>query len=163
MDGLRAAFYASNATSAPEDGGACDGGCRARCSTLLADTWSARLSGRTCPARDVLLGCLKARPCVPYGRALPGAARRLAPGGRRALRTSVERVCLWSWSAPRAALAGPRPRPLRQAYGRLRRAVRRSCACLNSYHLLCAVCGGRDLVANGCRSMQTSRSCRSLQ
>ncbi|KAK9832692.1 hypothetical protein WJX81_000516 [Elliptochloris bilobata] len=58
MDKMRQSYYASNATEKPQDGGACDSICRASCLDLLDDTWSARLHGRTCPARDVLLRCL---------------------------------------------------------------------------------------------------------
>ena len=61
LDALRSSYYGPNATAAPEDGGACDAGCRASCLALLDDTWSARLFGRTCPARDVLLRCLLVR------------------------------------------------------------------------------------------------------
>lgn len=61
LDALRSSYYGPNATHAPEDGGACDAACRAICLTLLDDTWSARLSGRTCPARAVLLRCLLVR------------------------------------------------------------------------------------------------------
>lgn len=60
---MRQAYYASNATQPPQDGGACDAGCRASCLDLLDDTWSARLTGKSCPARDVLLRCLLVRPC----------------------------------------------------------------------------------------------------
>ena len=58
---MRKSYYGPNATHAPEDAGACDAACRASCLPLLDDTWSARLSGRTCPARDVLLRCLLVR------------------------------------------------------------------------------------------------------
>lgn len=61
MDKLRADHYGPNATQTPQDGGACDAGCRAKCLDMLDNTWSARLSGKTCPARDVLLRCLLVR------------------------------------------------------------------------------------------------------
>lgn len=82
MDDLRNAHYGPNATEAPQDGGACDAGCRARCLPLLDDTWSARLSGATCPARDMLLRCLLVRvsttlsvPTALYTHSLDGCTR----------------------------------------------------------------------------------------